>query len=136
MPQTAISAIQAMLAPVVLMTTSAILAGGMQTMYAEVNDRMRRSPLSGQSPEPCAGRHGFFDPMPVERARRFSDGLQSGFGPHGAFTRLPVRPDLEVTIRSEEAIEEGGRQCRTLPVRTSPTCAMPSSSRDPRSADG
>lgn len=41
MPQLAINAIQAMLAPVVLMTTSAILAGGMQTMYAGVNDRMR-----------------------------------------------------------------------------------------------
>ena len=41
MPQVAISAIQAMLAPVVLMTTSAILAGGVQTMYAQVNDRMR-----------------------------------------------------------------------------------------------
>jgi hypothetical protein len=39
--QVAITAIQAMLAPVVLMTTAAILAGGIQTMYAGVNDRMR-----------------------------------------------------------------------------------------------
>jgi hypothetical protein len=39
--QVAITAIQAMLAPVVLMTTAAILAGGVQTMYAGVNDRMR-----------------------------------------------------------------------------------------------
>jgi hypothetical protein len=39
--QAAIRAIQAMLAPVVLMTTAAILAGGIQTMYAAVNDRMR-----------------------------------------------------------------------------------------------
>jgi hypothetical protein len=30
-----------MVAPAVLMTTSAILAGGIQTMYAGVNDRMR-----------------------------------------------------------------------------------------------
>jgi hypothetical protein len=30
-----------MLAPTVLMTTTAILAGGVQTMYAGVNDRMR-----------------------------------------------------------------------------------------------
>jgi hypothetical protein len=41
MSQLAISAVQAMLAPVVLMTTVAILAGGIQTMYAGVNDRMR-----------------------------------------------------------------------------------------------
>jgi hypothetical protein len=39
--QVAIGAIQAMLAPTVLMTTAAILAGGVQTMYAAVNDRMR-----------------------------------------------------------------------------------------------
>jgi hypothetical protein len=37
----AIRAIQAMLAPVVLMTTAAILAGGIQAMHAAVNDRMR-----------------------------------------------------------------------------------------------
>jgi hypothetical protein len=36
-----IQAIQAMLAPVVLMTTAAIVAGGILTMYAAVNDRMR-----------------------------------------------------------------------------------------------
>ncbi len=41
MSQVAIGAIRAMLAPVVLMTVSAILAGGVQTMYAAVNDRMR-----------------------------------------------------------------------------------------------
>jgi hypothetical protein len=39
--QTAISSIQAMLAPAVLMTTDAILVGGVQSMYAAVNDRMR-----------------------------------------------------------------------------------------------
>lgn len=41
MDQVAIRAIQAMLAPVVLITTAAILSGGIQTMYAAVNDRMR-----------------------------------------------------------------------------------------------
>ncbi len=41
MTQVAVDAIQAMLAPVVLMTTTAIVAGGVQTMYAGVNDRMR-----------------------------------------------------------------------------------------------
>ena len=41
MSQAAIGAIQAMLAPVVLMTTAAILVGGVQTMYVGVNDRMR-----------------------------------------------------------------------------------------------
>jgi hypothetical protein len=39
--QVAIRAIRAMLAPVVLMTTAAILAGGIQTTYAAVDDRMR-----------------------------------------------------------------------------------------------
>jgi hypothetical protein len=39
--QVAITAIQAMLAAVVLMTTTAILAGGIRTMYANVNDRTR-----------------------------------------------------------------------------------------------
>jgi hypothetical protein len=42
MSQAAISSIQAMLAPAVLMTTAAILAGGIQTMYSAVNDRMRQ----------------------------------------------------------------------------------------------
>ncbi len=41
MDQVGIRAIQAMLAPVVLMSTAAILAGGIHTMYAGVNDRMR-----------------------------------------------------------------------------------------------
>jgi hypothetical protein len=41
MSQEAISSIQAMLAPAVLMTTAAITAGGIQTMYSAVNDRMR-----------------------------------------------------------------------------------------------
>jgi len=41
MSQAAISSIQAMLAPAVLITTAAILAGGIQTMYSAVNDRMR-----------------------------------------------------------------------------------------------
>jgi len=39
--QTAISAIQAMVAPAVLITTSAILAGGLSSIYGSVNDRMR-----------------------------------------------------------------------------------------------
>jgi hypothetical protein len=39
--QLSISSIQAMLAPAVLMTTAAILAAGVQTMYSSVNDRMR-----------------------------------------------------------------------------------------------
>lgn len=56
MPQLAISAIQAMLAPVVLMTTSAILAGGMQTMYAEVNDRMRA--MTAEKLSRLTGRNG------------------------------------------------------------------------------
>jgi hypothetical protein len=38
---TSITAIQAMVVPAVLITTSAILAGGMSTMYGAVNDRMR-----------------------------------------------------------------------------------------------
>jgi hypothetical protein len=41
MTQEAISSIQSMIAPAVLMTTAAILAGGVQTMYSAVNDRMR-----------------------------------------------------------------------------------------------
>jgi hypothetical protein len=39
--QTAISAIQTMVAPAVLITTSAIVAGGLSSMYGSVNDRMR-----------------------------------------------------------------------------------------------
>jgi hypothetical protein len=38
---TSITAIQAMVVPAVLITTSAILAGGIATTYAAVNDRMR-----------------------------------------------------------------------------------------------
>jgi hypothetical protein len=41
MTQVAISSIQLMIAPAVLMTTAAILAGGVQTMYSAVIDRMR-----------------------------------------------------------------------------------------------
>ena len=37
----AVTAIQAMVAPVVLITTSAILSGALLTMYGSVNDRMR-----------------------------------------------------------------------------------------------
>jgi hypothetical protein len=37
----AISAIEAMLSPAVLITTSAILAAGLSSMYGAVNDRMR-----------------------------------------------------------------------------------------------
>jgi len=38
---TAIRAIQAMVAPVVLITTAAILSGALLTVYGSVNDRMR-----------------------------------------------------------------------------------------------
>lgn len=41
MNQTAITAIQAMVAPVVLITAAAILSGALLTMYGSVNDRMR-----------------------------------------------------------------------------------------------
>ncbi len=41
MSQEEISSIQAMLAPAVLMTTAAIMANGIQSMYSAVNDRMR-----------------------------------------------------------------------------------------------
>ena len=37
----AVTAIQAMVAPVVLITTAAILSGALLTMYSSVNDRMR-----------------------------------------------------------------------------------------------
>jgi Protein of unknown function (DUF2721) len=37
----AVTAVQAMVAPVVLITAAAILSGGLLTMYGEVNDRMR-----------------------------------------------------------------------------------------------
>jgi hypothetical protein len=37
----AVTAIQAMVAPVVLITTAGILSGAMLTMYGSVNDRMR-----------------------------------------------------------------------------------------------
>ena len=41
MNPTAITAIQAMVAPGVLITTAAILSGGLLAMYGSVNDRMR-----------------------------------------------------------------------------------------------
>ena len=41
MNPTAITAIQAMVAPVVLITTAAILSGALLAMYGSVNDRMR-----------------------------------------------------------------------------------------------
>ena len=41
MPDNAIDAIQAMVSPAVLITTSAILAAGLSGMYGSVNDRMR-----------------------------------------------------------------------------------------------
>ena len=37
----AVTAVQAMVAPVVLITTAAILSGALLTMYSSVNDRMR-----------------------------------------------------------------------------------------------
>jgi len=37
----AVTAIQAMVAPVVLITTAAIMSGALLTMYGSVNDRMR-----------------------------------------------------------------------------------------------
>ena len=43
MPQLAISAIQAMLAPVVLMTTSAMLAGGMHQSTNAVDFEVQRA---------------------------------------------------------------------------------------------
>ena len=42
MNPTAVRAIQAMVAPVVLITTAVILSGGLITMYGAVNDRMRQ----------------------------------------------------------------------------------------------
>ena len=41
MSLTAVSAISAMVAPVVLVTTSALLSNGLLAVYASVNDRMR-----------------------------------------------------------------------------------------------
>ena len=41
MTPTAVMAIQAMVAPVVLITTAAILSGALLSMYSSVNDRMR-----------------------------------------------------------------------------------------------
>lgn len=41
MTEAAITAIEAMVAPAVLITTSAIVAGGLSSMYGSVNDRMR-----------------------------------------------------------------------------------------------
>jgi len=41
MNPTAITAIQAMVAPVVLITAAAILSGALLAMYGSVNDRMR-----------------------------------------------------------------------------------------------
>ena len=41
MTPTAVQAIQAMVAPVVLITATAILSGGIQSVYGSVNDRMR-----------------------------------------------------------------------------------------------
>lgn len=37
----AVTAVQAMVAPVVLITTAAILSGALLAMYSSVNDRMR-----------------------------------------------------------------------------------------------
>jgi hypothetical protein len=37
----AVTAVQAMVAPVMLITTAAILSGGLLTIYGSVNDRMR-----------------------------------------------------------------------------------------------
>ena len=37
----AVTAVQAMVAPVVLITTAAILSGALLTMHGSVNDRMR-----------------------------------------------------------------------------------------------
>ena len=56
MSQAAISSIQAMLAPAVLMTTAAILAGGIQTMYSAVNDRMRQ--MTGEKVTHLTGSDG------------------------------------------------------------------------------
>jgi hypothetical protein len=47
---TAITAIQAVVVPAALITTSAILAGGIATMYGAVNDRMRTMRFSASNP--------------------------------------------------------------------------------------
>lgn len=42
MTLTAVNAISAMVAPVVLLTTGSLLANGLLVVYSAVNDRMRR----------------------------------------------------------------------------------------------
>jgi len=61
--QLAIRAIQAMVAPVVLITSVAIISGGIATIYAAVNDRMRV--LAGERLVLVAGADG--QVVPVER---------------------------------------------------------------------
>jgi hypothetical protein len=81
----AVTAIQAMVAPVVLITTAAILSGALLTMYGSVNDRMRAmdrerldiltgtaGTLLSAAEVPPAGRERLFDtqlPMLLRRHR-------------------------------------------------------------------
>ena len=46
----AVTAVQAMVAPVVLITTAAILSGALLTMYGSVNDRMRAWTMNAWRP--------------------------------------------------------------------------------------
>ncbi len=52
----AVTAVQAMVAPVVLITTAAILSGALPTMYGSVNDRMRA--MDHERLEILTGAHG------------------------------------------------------------------------------
>ena len=52
----AVTAVQAMVAPVVLITTAAILSGALLTMYGSVNDRMRA--MDHERLEILTGAHG------------------------------------------------------------------------------
>ena len=66
----AISAIEAMLSPAVLITTSAILAAGLSSMYGAVSDRMRI--MSAERLDLRSGADGTFEPgseLPRTRER-------------------------------------------------------------------
>ena len=52
----AVTAVQAMVAPVVLITTAAILSGALLTIYGSVNDRMRA--MDHERLEILTGAHG------------------------------------------------------------------------------
>ena len=61
MAQLPINAIQAMVAPVVLITSAAILAGGISSMYGAVNDRMRA--MTAERLDRLAGPSGSLLPL-------------------------------------------------------------------------